>query len=521
MLGRRVMMWRSVIKMGDARGGRQAGGRTDAPARPTTTGISLSELAEQVGGRLAGADATSVVVDDVSFDSRARATKRTMFAAVRGERADGHDFAADAVANGVGSLLVEQELSGLKVPQLVVPDVRAAMGPVAQVAHGHPGTRLQLVGVTGTNGKTTFVSLLAKLLNRLGVGAESMGTLTGARTTPEGPELARHLHEAADAGVEAVALEVSSHALALHRADGLVFDVAVFTNLGRDHLDFHDTQEAYFAAKARLFEPQRARHALLNIDDVHGRLLRDAAGGLPVMEYSLDDLDEVVLTPRGSTFTWRGHRVNVALPGRVNLSNVLPVLETAVLLGHDVSAVAAAASDISGPPGRFQAVNLSPEGHDRVPAVVVDYAHSPDALAAVLESARELLPVDGELIVVFGCGGDRDREKRPEMGRVAAERADRVIITSDNPRSEDPLAIMESAAQGSTGVATTPAELIVDRRAAIAAALAGAPSSSSLVVIAGKGHETTQTFADRVEHFDDAEVAVEEWARLAEDGDPR
>lgn len=240
------------------------------------------------------------------------------------------------------------------------------------------------------------------------------------------------------------------------------------------------------------------------------------------MEYSLDDLDEVVLTPRGSTFTWRGHRVNVALPGRVNLSNVLPVLETAVLLGHDVSAVAAAASGISGPPGRFQAVNLSPEGHDRVPAVVVDYAHSPDALAAVLESARELLPVDGELIVVFGCGGDRDREKRPEMGRVAAERADRVIITSDNPRSEDPLAIMESAAQGSTGVATTPAELIVDRRAAIAAALAGAPSSSSsLVVIAGKGHETTQTFADRVEHFDDAEVAVEEWARLAEDGDPR
>jgi UDP-N-acetylmuramoyl-L-alanyl-D-glutamate--2,6-diaminopimelate ligase len=244
MLWSRAMMWRSVIKMGDARGGRQADDRNGAPVQPTTTGIALQELADQVGGRLVGADATSVVVDDVSFDSRERATKRTMFAAVRGERADGHDFAADAVANGVGSLLVEQELSGLEVPQLVVPDVRAAMGPVAQVAHGQPGTRLQLVGVTGTNGKTTFVSLLAKLLNHLGVRAESMGTLTGARTTPEGPELARHLHEAADAGVEAVALEVSSHALALHRVDGLIFDVAVFTNLGRDHLDFHDTQEA-------------------------------------------------------------------------------------------------------------------------------------------------------------------------------------------------------------------------------------------------------------------------------------
>lgn len=488
--------------------------------------VSLSALAELLDGRLVAAGDGETIVSDVCFDSRAPMNASTLFAAVRGERSDGHDFVGDAVEAGAGAALVDHAVSGISIPQLVVADVRASMGPAAQAAHGSPGSRLALVGVTGTNGKTTFVSLLEQLLSRLGVRAESLGTLTGERTTPEGPELARHFHQAADEGVEAVAMEVSSHALALHRVDGLEFEVAVFTNLGRDHLDFHATQEAYFAAKARLFEPGRAKRALVNADDVHGRLLRDAAGELPVTAYTLDDLTDVTLRPDGSSFSWRGQRVSVALPGRLNLSNVLATLETATLMGHDEADVAAAAEGLTGPPGRFQVVELSADGSE-APTVVVDYAHSPDALTGVLDSARELLAEDATLTVVFGCGGDRDSDKRAEMGRAASQRADRVIITSDNPRSEDPLAIMEAAAQGSMEVTAAPPELIVDRREAIAAALNnGAPSNSvlapsAMVVIAGKGHEDTQTFADRVERFSDAEVAVDEWTRLRNDGDTR
>ncbi|MCB1027389.1 MAG: UDP-N-acetylmuramoyl-L-alanyl-D-glutamate--2,6-diaminopimelate ligase [Microthrixaceae bacterium] len=491
----------------------------DADSTNRSAGIAPAELAELLHGRLVSPGAGTVRITDVAFDSRAPMQRGTLFAAVRGERVDGHDFVAAAVDAGAGAVLVDHVIPGLDVPQLVVPEVRAAMGPAAQAAHGWPGTRLALVGVTGTNGKTTFVSLLAQLLNRLDVRAEPVGTLTGERTTPEGPELAKHLREAADTGIEAVAMEVSSHALALHRVDGLVFDVAVFTNLGRDHLDFHASQEAYFAAKARLFEPGRTRHALVNVDDVHGRLLRDAAGELPVTEYSPADLDDVRLSARGSTFVWRGREVAVGLPGRVNLLNVLATLETAVLLGHSEDDVARAAAGLTGPPGRFQVVDLGPDASD-APTVIVDYAHSPDALAGVLDSARELLGDDERLTVVFGCGGDRDRDKRAEMGRAAALRADRVIITSDNPRGEDPLAIMEAAAQGSTAVETVVPELIVDRREAISAALAD-PDACSMILIAGKGHERTQTFADRVEDFDDVEVAAAEWARLRGVGDDR
>ena len=510
--------------------------RSSAARRP----LSLLDLAALLAGRvvpgvnspepgtlaLNGPAMDDLELADVAFDSRAAMGPGTLFAAVRGERSDGHDFVAAAVEAGAASVLVDHPVEGIGVPQLVVSDVRAALGPAAQAIFGDPASELALIGVTGTNGKTTFVSLLAQLLDNLGERAESMGTLTGARTTPEGPEIARHLRTAVDNGVTAVAMEVSSHALALHRVDGLRFDVAVFTNLGRDHLDFHSTQEAYFAAKARLFEPERAAAALVNVDDVHGRLLRDAAVGLPVTGYALEDLEDIELSPTGSHFAWRGHRVWVALPGRLNLSNVLAALEAAVLLGHEEGLVAEAAHGLVGPAGRFQVVPLDgdqPGG--AAPAVVVDYAHSPDALTGVLDSARELLGPEGALTVVFGCGGDRDREKRPEMGRVAAERADRVIITSDNPRSEDPLAIMEQTAQGSMGVATsdtrlTPPELIADRAEAIRVALTEA-GPGSMVVIAGKGHETTQTFADRVEDFDDAAVATAAWAGRNQTGHGR
>ncbi|MEZ5380900.1 MAG: UDP-N-acetylmuramoyl-L-alanyl-D-glutamate--2,6-diaminopimelate ligase [Microthrixaceae bacterium] len=485
---------------------------TDAGPASARAGLSLVDAATAVDGRLVPYEPGRLTLTEVSCDSRDAMAPGTIFAAVPGSVTDGHRFVEAAVAAGASAVMVERAQEGLEVPQLVVADVRAAVGPLAQAVAGHPAQSLQLIGVTGTNGKTTFVTLLAALLGRLGVRAEAFGTLTGARTTPEGPDLARQLRAAADTGVQAVAMEVSSHALALHRVDGLVFDLVVFTNLGRDHLDFHATQEEYFAAKARLFEPERARHGLLCVDDVHGRLLADAAGALPVSAYSVEDLDEVSLSATGSRFSWRGHTVSVAVAGRFNLANVLAALEAAVLLGHPAEAVARAADGLEGPPGRFQVVEAAP-GEDAAPAVIVDYAHSPDALAGALDSARELVG-DGHLTVVFGCGGDRDRAKRPAMGRVAAERADRVIITSDNPRNEDPLAIAESVAQGSAEVSPTPPEIELDRRRAIRTALASA-ADGSLVLVAGKGHETTQTFADRVEPFDDAVVVAEERAHLS------
>jgi UDP-N-acetylmuramoyl-L-alanyl-D-glutamate--2,6-diaminopimelate ligase len=501
--------------------------RPSAGRRP----LSLLGLAELVGGRVVPGSTSpnDPPLHDVAFDSRAPMGPGTLFVAVRGDRSDGHDFVAAAVDAGAVAVMVEHLIEGIAVPQMVVTDARAAMGPAAQAIFGHPGTELALVGVTGTNGKTTFVSLLAQLLDNLGERAESMGTLTGARTTPEGPEIARHLRAAVDDGVTAVAMEVSSHALALHRVDGLRFDVAVFTNLGRDHLDFHTTQEAYFAAKARLFEPDRAAAALVNIDDVHGRLLRDAAGALPVTG---------VLARRPRRPRTQPDRLGVWLarsPGECCPAGASQPVQRARGAGNSRAARPRVRSSSPAPqtgssvrPDDFRWCHSDrdPTG-SAAPAVVVDYAHSPDALSSVLDSARELLGPDGRLTVVYGCGGDRDLEKRPEMGRVAAERADRVIITSDNPRSEDPLAIMEQTAQGSMGVATsdtqlTAPELIVDRREAIKAALAERRPSASLVVIAGKGHETTQTFADRVEDFDDVAVAAEVWARAWQrTGDPR
>jgi UDP-N-acetylmuramoyl-L-alanyl-D-glutamate--2,6-diaminopimelate ligase len=447
----------------------------------------------------------SVIVEGITMDSRA-VHPGDVFCAVRGAVADGHDHAAAAVAAGAVALLVERVVD-LAVPQVVVDDSRAATGPLAAAVWEHPARALRTVGVTGTNGKTTTTHLLAAVFEHAGLPAGVIGTLSGAHTTPEAPELHRRLAGMVADGRRAVAMEVSSHALALHRVDGLRFDVAVFTNLGRDHLDFHGTVERYFAAKARLFEPDLAVRAVVCVDDPHGRLLADVSE-VPVTTYSVDDAGSLVVGPTSSTFRWRGHEVHLPLGGRFNVANALAAAETSRLLGLPDETVAAGLSSAPQVPGRFEAIVAG-----QAFAVVVDYAHTPDSLAEVLQTARHAAG-DGRVLVVFGCGGDRDHTKRPAMGATAARLADVAVVTSDNPRSEDPAAIIAAVL---SGVAPSPhAHVVVepDRRAAIGTAFEMA-APGDVVVLAGKGHETTQTIGAEVRPFDDRVVARELLEALA------
>jgi UDP-N-acetylmuramoyl-L-alanyl-D-glutamate--2,6-diaminopimelate ligase len=421
-----------------------------------------------------------------------------VFCCLPGGQRDGHDFAGTAVAAGAVALVVERRLP-LDVPQIVVGDARSATGHLAAALHGHPGRSLELIGVTGTNGKTTTSHLIAAILTSAGRRTEVIGTLTGVHTTPEAPDLQAQLARHRDAGGDAVVMEVSSHALALRRVVGCHFAVGVFTNLGRDHLDFHGTMERYFAAKALLFEPELTAAGVTNIDDVHGRLLADTAP-VPMTGFSLRDARDLEVSPTSVSFTWRGRAVRVGLGGTFNAMNALAAATAASVLGIDDDTIAAGLRAAPPVPGRFESITAA-DGR----TVVVDYAHTPDGLREVLGAVRQSVS-SGRVLVVFGCGGDRDREKRPEMGAVAAELADGVIVTSDNPRSEDPVAIITSILDG------VPAEyrhrvLAVDpdRRSAIRTALQLA-EPTDVVVVAGKGHESTQTIGDVVVPFDDRAV---------------
>jgi UDP-N-acetylmuramoyl-L-alanyl-D-glutamate--2,6-diaminopimelate ligase len=443
----------------------------------------------------------AVEVTAVTHDSRA-VVPGTLFCCVPGERVDGHAFAPEAVERGAVALLCSRPL-GLGVPEVRVDDVRAAMGPAASAVCGHPSTALDVVGVTGTNGKTTTTWLLQAVLEAAGRPTGLIGTLSGTRTTPEAPDLQARLAALRDEGRRAVAMEVSSHALALHRVDGTRFAVAVFTNLGRDHLDFHESLEDYFAAKARLFSPELSATAVVGLDDPHGRLLRDAAR-IPTVGYSLDDVEELELGPRSSRGRWRGHELQVPLGGAFNVRNALAAATVALQLGVDEDTVVEGLATAPPVPGRFEAVDL-----DAPFTALVDYAHTPDALEALLDAARAVTG-SGRLLVVFGCGGERDRTKRPAMGEVAARLADVVVITSDNPRSEDAAAIAAAVREGATGPAAI--TTVLDRREAIGGAMAQA-RRGDVVVVAGKGHETTQDAGGAEVPFDDRAVVTEEWAR--------
>ncbi len=445
-----------------------------------------------------------VVTGPAVHDSRA-VTPGALYACLRGEHFDGHAFAPDAVAAGATALLVDHLVDTVDPDvQVVVDDTRLRLGPVAALLAGDPSASLLAVGITGTNGKTTSSELLSAILRAAGHETGVIGTLHGPRTTPEAPELQATLRRFVDEGDTAAVMEVSSHALALHRVRGTRFDAVVFTNLGHDHLDLHGSPEEYFRVKASLFDAAYAPVGVANADDIHGRLLADVAS-IRVVPYSIDDAAGLTVTAAGHRFTWRGTHVEVPLGGRFNVSNSLAALTTAAELGIDVDVAAAALAAVGQVPGRFEVVD-SDAARARGVTVVVDYAHTPDGLSVLLDAARATAD-GGAVIVVFGCGGDRDRDKRPEMGAIAARGADTVIVTSDNPRSEDPGAIIDEIVAGidpaaRAGVTTEP-----DRAEAICRAIALA-RSGDVVVVAGKGHERTQEFADVTIDFDDRLVAI-------------
>lgn len=448
--------------------------------------------------------------DAVTHDSRA-VKPGMLFACLRGEHHDGHDYASQALAKGATTLIVDHELAFEGVSQLVVRDVRGCLGWIASSVAGMPSAKVPVVGITGTNGKTTTSHLLASILEAAGRPTGVIGTLSGARTTPEAPELQQQLAAFVDEGKAAVVMEVSSHALQLHRVDGTTFALAVFTNLGEDHLDLHGSMEAYFRAKFRLFEAGRAQIGVVNVDDLHGRLLADAAE-IDIVPFSRADASGVSVAAARMELTWRQSVLVAPIGGDFNVMNVLAAATAADVLGVERRAIVAGLANATPVPGRFQRVD-SPSAHD----VLVDYAHTPEALESLLVAARSLAFAHegGRVIAVFGCGGDRDTQKRPHMGSVAASRSDVTVVTSDNPRHEEPLAIIDDIVAGVDPSRRQHLIIEPDRTAAIKLAVEEA-RPGDVVVIAGKGHETTQTIGDRELPFDDRQVAAEAMAAQAE-----
>ncbi len=450
----------------------------------------------------------------------------------------GGHLATAALASGASALLVERPLGLPAGAEVEVASVRAAMGPLAAAACGHPSRKLAVLGVTGTNGKTTTTWLLEAIARTAGIRPGVIGTigaridgveLPGERTTPEATELQPLLARMVEAGVGLAAIEVSSHALVMHRVDGTRFAAACFTNLSHDHLDFHAGLEEYFEAKALLFDPARTGAAAANLDDPHGAEIarRAEAAGLAVLGFGLDAPSAAVRAagleagPGGNRFQlvtpYGQAQVRSPLVGRFNASNALAAAATALAAGLDVEAIAAGLSAPLVVPGRMERVDAGQPF-----PVLVDYAHTPDGLEQVLRAARPLAgPDSGRVVVVFGCGGDRDRAKRPAMGKAAAALADVLVVTSDNPRSEDPAAIIGEVVAGiPSGVHPV---IEADRRRAIALAVADR-RAEDVVVVAGKGHESGQTAGGVTIPFDDRAVARDELARAgytaAVDGTP-
>ncbi len=492
--------------------------------------MTLPDVTSALGDLVVAVDAGEVTVSSVAYDSR-RVSTGAVFVALKGLKADGLDFVPQALALGASLIVSEQARpAGMAVPWVTVRDGRTALAVLGAAIHGHPSREMPVVGITGTNGKTTTTYLLSSVFDAAGWHAGVMGTVhykigsearEAARTTPEGSDVQAMLRAMLDAGNRSCVMEVSSHALALKRVDGMRFAAGVFTNLTRDHLDFHVDMESYFAAKRRLFTmlPPEAP-GVINADDQRAAALA-ASCRRPVtygiqrpadvrpeqLEMSLDGVRFVAATPEGPV------PVRSALVGRPNVYNLLAATATASALGIPATAITEGLARQTGVPGRFEVVSSPDDGV----TVVVDYAHTDDALRNLLETARPL--TTGRLITVFGCGGDRDRTKRPLMGMVAARLSDVVVITSDNPRSEDPASIIEEIRRGipageAASDRTPDVSAVVDRAEAIEKAVTGA-RDGDVVLVAGKGHEKTQHIGDRVLAFDDGDVARAALARRA------
>jgi UDP-N-acetylmuramoyl-L-alanyl-D-glutamate--2,6-diaminopimelate ligase len=495
--------------------------------RPSgATARTLTEVADRLSVEVsvaAGTELTAPVVTGVTLDSRA-VRPGDLYAAPAGARAHGADFAAAARDAGAVACLTDPDgaerslAAGL--PTFVVPAPRAVLGDLAAWVYGDPAEQLTMLGVTGTNGKTTTAYLLEAGLRAAGRGTGLIGTietrigddvLPSERTTPEAPDLQALLAVMRERGVDAVAMEVSSHALAMGRVDGTTYDVALFTNLSEDHLDFHADLEEYFQVKASLFTPLRSRRGVVDVDDAHGRRLVGLAT-VPLVTVSPSGgdahwrVEDAELGPLGSAFTLAGPggrrlACRTRLVGDFNLANAALAVVALVEAGVDPERAADGVARCRGVPGRMERVGDGPG-----PLALVDFAHTPDALERLLAAARGLVAAGGRLLVVVGCGGDRDPHKRPVMGGIAVREADVAVLTSDNPRSEDPAAIVEAVRRGAAAALAEGAtgELVVevDRRAAIRLAASRARPGDVLVV-AGKGHEQGQEVAGVVHPFDD------------------
>jgi UDP-N-acetylmuramoyl-L-alanyl-D-glutamate--2,6-diaminopimelate ligase len=483
------------------------------------------EVIESVG------DPSSVEVRGISHDSR-RVVPGDLFCCVPGRVSDGHVHAAEAVDRGAIGLLCEHF-----IPELIDHDVvqtriatgtmRPVMARLAAAFYGYPARDLMTIGVTGTNGKTTVTQVLGDLLTAAGRPANVMGTLSGTRTTPEATEVQRLLagvrdRQKSDGHRHAVAMEVSSHALVQARVEGIHFDVAVFTNLSHDHLDYHGTMEEYFEAKSILFTPSHALRGVVHADDRWGRLLLERAR-IPTIAVHHADAEAIELRPGHSAFTWRGQRITTPLTGAINVDNVLLAAEAALALEDPElgpTEIGRALAHVAPVRGRLQVIAAAAPDGERPPfTVLVDYAHTPAGLEVVLAEARRLAP-GGRVVCVFGCGGDRDRAKRPLMGAAAVQLGDLAFLTSDNPRDEDPLAIIDEVLAGIPGARANRRVVVEpDRGVAIRAALEAA-RRGDVVVIAGKGHETWQEIGGRRLPFDDA-VEARRALSLRFGSDPR
>ncbi len=505
---------------------------------------TLQQLADQLNAELSGSG--DGIATDVTHDSR-QAREGTLFVAIKGSTVDGHRFIEDVIRRGAAGIISEfdppTDFSGV---WLKVSDAREALAKAAAVINGNPSHELDLVGITGTNGKTTTTYLCFALAEATGKKGAMLTTVEyrigenseeAVRTTPEASDTNRFLREAVDAGCTSAVMESSSQAIDLHRCDWLRFKVAVFTNLTRDHLDYHLTMENYYDAKKKLFDGrlgEKPGSSVINIDDEWGAKLADelraagdrvvtfsqSGGNASVNERANSRIEQADLTARnievslirGTSFDLHTPKADVhvtsPLVGKPHVYNMLAATATALELGHDLDSIVRGLSTCVGAPGRFERVQ-----HQGDFAVVVDYAHTDDALLNTLKTAKEL--TDGRIITVFGCGGDRDKTKRQPMGEIAGEYSDLVIITSDNPRNEDPLKIISEIEVGVKAKNAT-YEVIPDRREAIYRAISIA-KTNDVVIIAGKGHENYQIVGSEKFHFDDREIAIEALARLAEE----
>jgi UDP-N-acetylmuramoyl-L-alanyl-D-glutamate--2,6-diaminopimelate ligase len=483
--------------------------------------VTLGEVARVINGKLTGDESREVL--DVTHDSR-QAREGSLFAAVRGGQLDAHRFVEQVMQQGAVGVISELEApANFYGAWIEVSEIRRAMALAAAEVHNHPSRELELVGITGTNGKTTTTYLVASIAESAGEPVAMTTTVEyridkerwkAERTTPEATDMQRILRRAVEANCRVAVMESSSQAIDLHRCDALQYSVAVFTNLTRDHLDYHGTMDNYFAAKRRLFDASLGgtpRVSVINVDDERGvKLAGELEGsGTEVVRYALNAKADVTATEvehslEGMRFTLHTQagvrRLHSPLVGRPHIYNILAATATGLALDYDLDVIARAIEVCAGAPGRFERV---PHAGDF--AVVVDYAHTDDALVNVLRTARDV--TRGRIITVFGCGGDRDRSKRAPMGKAAASLSDVVILTSDNPRTEDPLKILADVETGMRETAK-PYEKIADRREAIQRAIMEA-RSGDLVVIAGKGHEDYQIIGHETSHFDDKEVARE------------